>query len=242
MKLVASLIVHNEVDRYLRECVAALRDFCDEVAIWDDGSTDKPGQAVGRLKGVRVHRAPESAFYNHEGDARWHALQWAAQEGATHILAIDADELVLDGAGLREKLEHSGVVWSLCMREVWRAREHLLEIRQDGGWCEHPRPMVFQVAGRSLKLHNRKLGCGRVPAWCDTVRPVFTDIPVYHFGWACQADRQARWERYQVHDGGKYHRSSHLDSILWPDMDVVSTIDNVTVPRSWLDRANLGVG
>lgn len=237
-KLVASLIVHNELDRYLLPCVEALGSFCDEIRVWDDGSTDGTREALARYPCVEVAGTPESAFYDHEGKARQAALEWALEGKPTHVLAIDADELILEGEQLRAELAR-GEAWSLCMREVWRARDHALEIRQDGGWCEHPVSMVWRVPARMgrWQMPNRVLACGRVPAPVATLRARFTDVAVYHFGWACKADRQARYDRYAKHDGGRFHRSSHLESILWPDIDVTSTLETVTVPRPWIDRA-----
>jgi len=46
---------------------------------------------------------------------------------------------------------------------------------------------------------------------------VSTGVSFFHFGWACVADRQARYDRYVEHDGGKFHASPHLQSIMWQD-------------------------
>lgn len=240
MKLLAYMVVHNELDRYLIPCLESLLGYCDEVAVWDDGSTDGTAQALeaashdfGRL---RFHREEENVFFDHEGQLRQRALDWALESNPTHVLAIDADELIVEGQKLREQLG-TGRAFSLCMREVWKAKSDSLEIRQDGGWCEHPVPILWKNVGR-MPLHNRKLASGRAPAAVSTLRPRFTDVAVYHFGWACQADREQRYQRYAQHDGGRYHRNSHIQSIMWPDMDITTTFESVRVPRPWVDRAN----
>lgn len=240
MKLLAYMPVHNELDRYLVPCLESLLEFCDEVAVWDDGSDDGTHEALedlfGREDRLRFHVSGERAFFNHEGQLRQRALDWAVQTNPTHVLAIDADELVLEGQKLREQL-NQGRAWSLCMREVWKARENTLEIRQDGGWCEHPVPILWRNVGR-LPISNRKLASGRTPAAISTLRPRFTDVAIYHFGWANKHDRQARYQRYVKHDNGRYHRNSHIQSIMYPDMDVTATTDSVSVPYLWVDRAN----
>lgn len=240
IKLQAYMVIHNELDRYLKPCLESLLAFCDEVAIWDDGSTDGTWEALEALypdeDRLRFRRDDTNAFFDHEGALRQKALDWALETNPTHVLAIDADELVLEGPKLRQQLGQ-GRAFSLCMREVWNVKSEFLEIRQDGGWCEHPVPILWKNLGR-MPLHNRKLASGRAPAAIGTLRPRFTDVPIYHFGWACKADRQARYERYATHDGGRYHRDSHLRSILWPDMDITSTLESVAVPQAWLDRAN----
>jgi glycosyltransferase involved in cell wall biosynthesis len=40
VKLIASLIVRNELKRYLEPCVAHLLEFCDEIRVLDDRSDD----------------------------------------------------------------------------------------------------------------------------------------------------------------------------------------------------------
>ena len=239
MKLVASLIVHNELGRYLVPCVQSLASFCDEIRVWDDGSTDGTREALARHPAVKVTGTDERRFFDHEGLARQAALEWTMEANPTHVLAIDADELILEGEKLRAQLEHSEV-WSLCMREVWKARRETLEIRQDGGWCEHPVPILWRVPrmlSNRWRIPNRALASGRTPAPVSHLRPRFTDVAIYHFGWACKDDRRDRYERYVRHDNGRFHRNSHIQSIMWPDMDIVATTETVKVPRPWVDRS-----
>jgi hypothetical protein len=181
-------------------------------------------------------RTDHPCFYEHEGRARQAALEWTMGSAPTHILAIDADEFVAEGHALRGRVEaHQHGVVSLNMQEVWKADDHGLLIRQDGGWKEHGVACVFHVppnvhTDRSIRRHwrinDRALACGRIPIW-STVRgnrggnPVIGDL--LHFGWANEADRDARYQRYVEHDGGVHHAGSHLESIMWPDERVSLT-------------------
>lgn len=224
MKLVASLIVKDEANRYLEPCVQHLLEFCDEVRAYDDGSTDGSDELMDSL-GVKVARDPESTFFQHEGNARNRSLQWTLEGQPSHVLAIDADEFVSDGAAVRRACEGAGAVWSLEMLEVWRAFDECLCVREDGGWRSHPVPVLWQVPDRPSSLWriaDRALACGRVPVPVDRLAhaAVTTDASLLHFGWANQAERVARHHRYAVADGGRFHRSTHLDSILWPDDQV----------------------
>ena len=40
VKLAASLILRNERARYLDACLSSLLEFCDDICVVDDGSTD----------------------------------------------------------------------------------------------------------------------------------------------------------------------------------------------------------
>ena len=233
MKLVASMIVRNELGRYLQPCVEALLEFCDEVAILDDASDDGTWEWHRDLSDMRVkmQRADRSTFYVHEGRARNTALQWAYAQRPSHVLAIDADEFVTDGAAIRKACEadHGRGVWSLGMQEVWKADSRTLWLREDGGWKaqEGGIPILWRAPqGRAAHSHlwqvaDRKLASGREPAGVRRLgRPLPSGSDILHFGWACEADRRARYDRYAEHDGGRYHRNAHLDSILWTDARV----------------------
>ena len=248
MKLVASLIIHNEADRYLRPCIESLLEFCDEIRAVDDNSTDGSAELMEDM-GVRVMRNERSVFYEHEGRARQTLLEWTMEGEPTIVLSIDADEFVDDGPEFRRILEkpNASGVWSLQMQEIWKADEQRLSIRQDGGWKEHPVGVVYWVPPdratnrqirRNWVIPDRALACGRVPhivgVWGRLHKPAIGNL--LHFGWTCEADRDARYQRYVVHDGGAHHNNDHLKSIMFDDSKVELT------QRKWpkgLDKATL---
>lgn len=277
MKLAASVIVRNEADRYLAPFLRHLAAFCDEIRILDDGSSDGWADLLGAelesgvglprwfveshepwspidtapLDRIHVLRADESAFWQDEGAARQRLLDWTLQCEPDWILSIDADEFVSDGATLRRFIESpAAAVYSLVMQEVWQASEDCLCVRQDGGWREHPVPVLWRVPGptvlaqdargeRKWRIADRKVAPGREPiAVRDLTRfssrhVLSSGVDILHFGWACAADRAARHARYVEHDGGRYHNSAHLASILWPDGRV--KLDGVDWPAGLTD-------
>lgn len=224
MKLIASMIVSNEADRYLDDCLTHLREFCDGIVAVDDGSTDATPVLLARANAV-VHRNETPQFYAHEGRARQKLLELTMAQHPTHILAIDADEFVEDGPRLRTLLETNRTgngIWQLSMEEVWAADPDNLSIRVDGKWGPWPVPLCFAVPNRIQphlwKIRDEALACGRVPMQVANHggRGRNSSISILHFGWTNVAQRFARWHRYQVHDGGRYHRSDHLESIMFP--------------------------
>lgn len=224
MKLVASLIVKDEGDRYLPLVIEHLLEFCDELRIVDDGSHDR-WWAQGLDGRVAVQTWERSSFFEHEGRARQHLLDWTLAADPTHVLAIDADEFVTDGAELRRTLERDreAGAWSLCMEEVWRCSADRLWVRDDGGWRGHDAPIAWRAPVRPSKawqLPDRALASGRTPDPVRRLLAACSGSGVLHFGWANEADRAGRHARYAQHDAGKYHRAAHLDSILYDDSRV----------------------
>lgn len=226
MKLVASMIVHNELDRYLPIALDALLEFVDEVRIVDDASTDStPAFLASCGDRVKATRNADRMFFVHEGRARQHLLEWTMDADPTHIVVIDADEFVDDGAALRGEIERSRAtpVWTACMEEVWRAGADDYDVRQDGGWDAHEVTIAFRpIRDRHFYIADRALACGREPVSVRRIsrHAAYSGVSILHFGWTNVAERIARHERYAVADGGRFHRSAHLDSILWPDDEI----------------------
>lgn len=224
MHLIASLIVRNEISRYLLDCLELLLGFCDEVRVVDDDSTDGTASVLSGMDRVRVTPSTSSRFYAHEGAARQRALEWALDGSPTHILAVDGDELIEDGNDLRAAVEadQECPVWTLCMEEVWKADVDHVWIRQDGGWKAHGVPILYRVTGSALEIPQRALASGRVPVSVarDHRKAQVSGVSILHLGWANVGERAARHARYVEHDGGQYHAGSHLDSIMWDDGQV----------------------
>src|SRR5262245_43513493 len=109
MKLVASLIVKNELGRYLPECVGHLRDFCDLLVVLDDGSTDRTGEWLDDNTDemmVVQHLDPSDGFFSgHEGRKRQALLNLTLNQQPDWVLAIDADEFISDPVMLRNYAE-----------------------------------------------------------------------------------------------------------------------------------------
>ncbi len=221
MKLVASMIVRNELDRYLPECIAHLKEFCDEICVLEDASDDDSFSWLAAQDVMLAPRVPSPQFFRNEGAARQALFSWTMQAQPSHILAIDADEFVSDGARLRELCGHVRPVWSLNMEEVWRVDSKGLHIRDDGGWRPHAVPILYQAPtrpdNRRWRIAPKRLACGREPMAVRQQMAKPSDVSIFHFGWACEADREARYQRYVEADGGKYHASQHLLSIMWND-------------------------
>lgn len=218
MKLVASAIVRNELGRYLEPWIGHLREFCDELVLVDDASTDDTA-AIAKAWGATVFRSSEPRFDEHEGRARQQLLEFTLAREPTHVLAIDADEFVVDGPRLRRELagEHKAKRWMLSMSEVWELDGDCVCLRSDGHWRPYKATVAWKVPDDPslLVMPDRQLACGRLPAGLNGNAKV-VPIDLLHFGWANESERQARYDRYMRIDGGRFHNLAHLKSILGP--------------------------
>lgn len=227
MRLAASMVVRNEVDRYLTLVVEHLREFCDQITILDDHSTDDTlpwlkSQTDQQLQ--VIHSFPHT-FDEHEGVVRQELLEATLERKPTHVLAVDADEFVHDGHRLRELLEGDPVTqaWTLTMTEVWNATDETLQIRSDGAWRPYDRVHLWTVPtnpprreGSLWKIPSKKLACPPIPLGAIRAGSRQSCQRIYHFGWADPSNRQARYDRYMRLDAGRYHSRTHLASIMWP--------------------------
>lgn len=226
MNLVASLVVRNELGRFLVPCIEHLRAFCDTVVVLDDASAD--GTNVWLInhpdERIIVWNSSPSSFFEHEGRTRQRLLDYTLAQNPTHVLSIDADEFISDGPALRALLERQPdvPVWALNMEEIWNADQNHLSVREDGGWRTHPLSVLWKAppAGTSWRMLDKKLACRRVPREVLAQKARDSGVEVLHFGWSDASDRQRRYDRYARHDGGRFHASRHLDSILWKDARV----------------------
>jgi hypothetical protein len=223
VNLTASLVVRNELARYLPPCIEHLLAFCDTLVVLDDASNDGTLEWLGDHKTERMTliAMKDPSFFKHEGRLRQVLLDATLARQPTHVLNLDADELVSDGAALRARIggEPDVPVWSLAIEEVWTAGD-VLQVREDGGWRSHPLSVLWRVDPNvNYRIMDQRLACRRVPTQIlrSSSRAVPSGVELLHFGWTNESERAARHARYARHDGGKFHRSTHLDSILWDD-------------------------
>jgi glycosyltransferase involved in cell wall biosynthesis len=233
VKLCASLILRNELHRYLGPCIEHLLGFCDEVCILDNGSTDgweetlRPGWGDDRARVIvtsdaDADRQGRSLFVNH-AHARQRLLDFTVARDPTHILAVDADEFIDDGAALRAACQTSRHDTLLvCLQEIWNVHSDRLEVRQDGGWDEHDVALVWRP-NRIRNPHqivDRGPATGRTPETLRRASRGHSCVSLLHFGWSNKAERADRYERYVIADGGRFHAGAHLRSIMFPDRKV----------------------
>jgi glycosyltransferase involved in cell wall biosynthesis len=219
-RICLSMLVRNEADRYLRRVLASAVQYIDEAVIIDDGSTDDTvAVCVEALQGIphRIIRHEESGFDN---EAALRRLQWdaACETRCDWILTLDADEELETRARIELKpmLKATGAdVIGFRLYDMWSGTEY----REDEHWQAHTvfRPFLVRNKGIDPTFPDMALHCGRFPASVGALATQVSSIKIQHWGWATEADRQAKHARYLAADPkGKWGSKPQYDSILDP--------------------------
>jgi glycosyltransferase involved in cell wall biosynthesis len=88
MRVLVAVPVFNE-ERYVSDVIREVRQYCDDVLVIDDGSTDRTAEILGGIDGVVIIRHPENRGY---GQSLIDAFAYAHQCGYHWVITIDCDE------------------------------------------------------------------------------------------------------------------------------------------------------
>lgn len=228
-KVVALMVVKNELNRYLKESLSWLRSNDIETFILDDGSTDGTFEyCKDNANHVRGRHPSILSFEESESEFREAAWSWVAGVvgPSAWILSVDADEfpVVRLGStvrGLKENLaleasyaEMSGKgAVNFPIPEVFDWEGGPLAgpmMRVDGYWGKVDGVRMAR-ADVPREFFERQEGCGSVPrdAMLDFVQA--SRMEILHLGYLDPADRAAKFQRYSETAG---HNPQHVRSIL----------------------------
>lgn len=217
VRVVLSMLVRNEADRYLERVLAAVVPHVDFVSIIDDASEDDTVALCQRVAGEKLvlHMNATSGFGN---EVALRQRQWAQAlaTGAEWVLTIDADDLFEPRvAELRELLEQDQCD-VLCFRvfDMWD-EEHY---RDDALWCAHHiyQPLLVRaVPGFRWRWRETALHCGRIPENALELVTGCSELRIKHMGWSRAADRERKFADYLRRDrDGRFGSMAQYYSIL----------------------------
>ncbi len=225
-RTIGSLVMRNEGDRYLTQCLMHNMAFCDLTVVFDDRSTDDSVEiAYGLGCEVSVRDEITPSFLEHEGrfrQAAWERLSMHAQDG-DWIFSFDADEflavkkdgdisqLLHDAVHRADDLDLSGI--RLDIPEVFALTPKGVPlIRRDGFWRSIYGVRVFrwQPGGRFL---DRPMACGSAPLYVesDGISRESFGLALLHYGYLDFEDRLEKYARYSNTEG---HNANHISSIM----------------------------
>ena len=223
MRIIGHLVIKDEADRYLERVLRWHSDVCDELFVYDDGSTDDSVAVASQY--ATVVSAGSSQFMSHEGACRqaaWDSMAAVMRPsaGSDWILCLDADEFTVSKSetkreGLERLADGAGTANSVDLRidEIFDVVAGVPMRRLDGFWggIHAPRFVRFLEGGR---FTHKEMGGGSIPAYGTPGLDATGDtLGILHYGYATAADRVAKHGRYSSKTNNG-HNKAHVASIL----------------------------
>lgn len=218
-KIVLSMIVHNESNRYLKEVFDSVKDFVDFYFILDDASTDNTLEQCEQLLKDYPHKIVHNNKSLFSEEYKLRKLQWehVSELHPGWILNIDADEVFDKNAGsiIKQLIKQDDIdLFQFRLYDMWNDKEY----RNDDLWNAHTRFWPFLLRYNSFNKYKWKKTnqhCGRFPLIPAYFKIANIDIRVKHFGWSKEEDRINKYKRYMQLDGnGEFGNLLQYESIL----------------------------
>lgn len=218
----------NESSRVLEWCLSDLEEYCDEIVILDDASTDESVEVAKSFDKVTVYELQKSIMATNEAAARsiiWKSL--LPKHKPTHVLSIDCDE-VIDPRFKEEKDKWLDLKYPnqlmFNMVECWGSFD---KVRIDKGW--NPTSKQVNLLVRWLPQVNYMLSplhlhSGRIPL--NQPDPLLT-TPFYvvHLGYGIKGEIGRKREYYSKRDpNANPMMQAHYDS-MWDEDPVLMDLD-----------------
>lgn len=208
-KLVLSMVVRNEADRYLRSVLQHAASYVDEFVILDDASEDdttKVCQEAVNGKPLTLFKNTTSMFRD---EYRLRQRQWELTLRAEPdwILFLDADEMFEDRIrdAIRPMIDQT-TLDVICFRlyDMWDMEHY----REDEYWRAHLIYRPFLIRYRPdfpYRWKETAQHCGRMPVNVLELPSATSQIRLKHYGWAKPSDREAKYRRYMELDPNGLH-------------------------------------
>lgn len=218
-KIVLSMIVHNEENRYLEKMLNHAKQFVDEILIIDDASTDNTVKMCTEILKDKPHKiiVNEKSMFSNEYKLRKKQWNEVKKLNPGWILCLDADEIFEDEIieKIRYMVQNKNVdAYAFRLYDMWDETSY----REDEYWNSHKRYVKFLIRYcKSFRPRFRKTKqhCGRFPKNIWRLNYVCSDIRLKHYGWADKVSREQKYKRYLSLDSKfKYGIKEQYESIL----------------------------
>lgn len=224
MKLYGAMIVRNEAgpDRFLRDVLLNMGQWCDRIIVLDDNSTDDT-VAICRDAGCFVVlRESTTPMWGHEAPARKELWDIAASNANDHqawLLFQDADQMLSKNPRPLLASEHVNT-WCFGLRDMWNETQY----RVDGAWAmgKLPRPWLVHPGrvpeGWTPEWNDRGLHAGHLPSnWPGRMATAPSSYYWEHWSYSTPELRQRKHDQYLEHrDQLTDFEIAHATSILDP--------------------------
>jgi len=223
--MILSMLVKDELSRYLKEVLQAFHPIVRGMVFLDNGSSDKTLQHVSSLpKTLNADYMPDPFDKNETKlRKRLYDLTIASAEPGELIACFDADEMPefrFFNEFQRWATVNLASWYAFRFYHFWGSRTHF---RADGLW--HPEqygPRVFRYdPNLEVEWTSKPFACGSMPMSILKQKGLNTPYRIKHLGYANAADIPKKYELYSGKDTKDYHASSHIQSIVDPKPTLV---------------------
>ena len=169
-KIVVMYRVKNE-ERWIEHSIKSVYDFCDEIVLFDDNSSDNTKKICNKFdKVVDIHTKTDSSF--DEARDRNLLLNMALKRKPDVLLSLDGDEIFLHNSGkiIEEEIDvlhNEGHVFEFQLFTLWDSSN---QIRTDGAFSSFWQKRMFRLKDQptDLKINNSpypgNFHCGSIPS------------------------------------------------------------------------------
>lgn len=206
-KIIVMYRVKNE-ERWIEQSIKSIYDFCDEIVVFDDNSTDNTKKiCTGFDKVVDIHTKTDSSF--DEARDRNLLLNLALKRNPDLLLSLDGDEIFLPGS---EKIIHEEVdilypdskVFEFQLLTLWDSPN---KIRFDGLTSSFWQKRMFRLKDQpsELKINDSpypgNFHCGSIPSnTIDMENFVRSNAKIFHCASFDESLRKKKYEWYVSRD------------------------------------------
>lgn len=193
--MISAVIIAQDEERALPDCIASVRGFCEEVLVVDGGSRDRTKE-VAATAGARVLQRPFDDF------ARQHEFGRTEARGEW-VLSIDADERASPELA-RERPSDAHAAYSLPFKNHFRG----VWLRHGGFWPDRHVRLYRRAACRydlARTVHEKLIVDGTVGR---------LDAAILHYSYESYADCIEKMTRYGVRAGDMLFASGKRANVL----------------------------
>jgi len=206
-KIVVMYRVKNE-ERWIEQSIKSVYDFCDEIVVFDDNSSDNTKKICTQFdKVVDIHSKPDSSF--DEARDRNSLLKMAVKRKPDVLLSLDGDEIFVPNSGkiIEEEIDilHSEEqVFEFQLFTLW---DSFNQIRTDGAFSSFWQKRMFRLKDQpsDLKIDDSpypgNFHCGSIPS--NTVgvnHSVRSNAKIFHCASFDESLRKKKHEWYVSRD------------------------------------------
>lgn len=213
-KIIATMIVYNEADRWLAKVLDRLNDLVETIVILDDASTDNTEKVCKSFNKVVYYKNKKRMFDKDEHLAREKLWKLAIKENPDWVICLDADEFFEKGFNkdrIKELINGGDIAYSFHIVNLYENEDTIVG---DPRWFNQYNVRLFKyLPDKDQSFYNKKLHCGSAPKYAHK-RAFKIQDKIFHYGYLTKKVRKYKKDFYSERDPYyKYHSQDWYKSI-----------------------------